>query len=196
MFLLQTIKSYKLGGKEYLLKVLDLETLTKKIRTKIISFEKTKQQKKLEKTKKIKIQREPVRAIGHKLGRLVSLVVGVSIQKNNVIVYLTNVKGKLLYFKTSGMLGISKRQKRKSVLVTLRLLKMLVLDNVKVKKNLPTALHLKNMSRRTSSVVTKFLSKNFTNVDVIKLKNNLPHNGCRPKKIKRKKRKKLYFTKN
>ena len=54
------------------------------------------------------------------------------------------------------------------------------------------ALHLKNFNKHLSLFVLNFLFK-YRNIGMLKISNSQPHNGCRPRKIKRKKRQRLNF---
>lgn len=194
MFLLQTIKNYKLRKKKDLFNVFYYEILINKIEKQVLDLIKIKEEGFNNESKQVFINNNL--KDNYKSEGLVTLILGVSVYKTNIIVYLTDVKGKVRYYNTSGILGITKKQKRKTISVILKLLKVLVAENNYLNKDIEIALHFKNLNKRTCFVITTFLTKNLTNMKVIKISNNQPHNGCRPKKIKRKKRRKILFTKS
>jgi len=194
MFLLQTIKNYKLRKKKDLFNVFYYEILINKIEKQVLDLIKIKEEGFNDESKQVFINNNL--KDNYKSEGLVTLILGVSVYKTNIIVYLTDVKGKVRYYNTSGILGITKKQKRKTISVILKLLKVLVAENNYLNKDIEIALHFKNLNKRTCFVITTFLTKNLTNMKVIKISNNQPHNGCRPKKIKRKKRRKILFTKS
>lgn len=179
--------------KKYLFNYFYYKTFEEKIKKNLISFKNLKKRKNKEKIKKRFVIQSLEKSVDYKFKNLVRFVIGISANRNNVVVYVTDIKGKLFYYKTSGMLGLLKKQKKRSVHIILRLLKILISDNQYLKNNFVSVLHLKNINKKLSMVIIKFLSKNFVHIKNIKLRNHQPHNGCRPKKIRRKKRKKISF---
>ena len=179
--------------KSYLFNYFYYKTFKQKIKNNLVLFKNLKKQKNKEKIRKRFVIQSPEKIIDYKFKNLIRFVIGISANRNNVIVYVTDIKGKLFYYKTSGMLGLLRKQKKRSVHIILRLLKILISDNQYLKNNFISALHLKNINKKLSMVIIKFLSKNFIHIKNIKIKNHQPHNGCRPKKIRRKKRKKISF---
>jgi len=132
----------------------------------------------------------------YELEHLINLILGVSMYKNKIVVFITNIKGKLLYFNTSGIMKIEKRKKK--IDVVLKLLIDLINKKKFFKSNTYIALHFKNINQNNSNIISKFLFNNLKqkNIKIIKIINNKPHNGCRPKKIRRKKLNKLNFNDN
>lgn len=126
--------------------------------------------------------------------KLVNIIIGVSIYKNNVVVFVSDVKGKLLYFNTSGLLKLETKKKRIDIIF--KLLIKLMREKKFFKSDTSIALHLKNSNQKISSSIIKFMCNNLThkNIQIIKIKNNKPHNGCRPKKVRRKKFRKINFN--
>ena len=125
----------------------------------------------------------------------INYILGVKIYKTNVIIYLSDIKGNIKFFYTAGSLNLKKNQKRKKVVVLTKLLKVLLLNiNFLTKKDV-IALYLQNFNEGLVKVVYFFLIKHY-NLEIVQINNNQPHNGCRPRKLKRKKRRKLNFNKN
>ena len=125
--------------------------------------------------------------------KLVNIIVGISVYKNNVVVFVSDIKGKLLYFNTSGLLKLDTKKKKIDIIFKL-LVKLLREEKFFTSGN-SVALHLKNTNQKISISIIKFLCNNLThkNIQIIKIKNNNPHNGCRPKKVRRKKFRKINF---
>jgi len=163
-----------------------------KIRNKLILLKNLKNRKNSEKVGQ-KFVIKPDKIIDYKFKDLIRFIIGVSAYRNNVIVYITDIKGKLSYYKSSGMLGLIKKQKKRSVHIIFKLLKFLISNNKHLKAGFVNALHLKNINKKLCVIIINFLSKNSIHIKNIRLRNHQPHNGCRPKKIRRKKRKKISF---
>ena len=51
----------------------------------------------------------------YKLKNLINVIVGISLYKNNIVVFITDIKGKMLFFKTSGILDIETKKKKKMI---------------------------------------------------------------------------------
>ena len=166
--------------------------MKKKIENDLIFFKNLKNSTN-EKTKQKFVVKYSGKAGNYKFENLIRFIIGISAYRNNVIVYVTDIKGKLRYYKSSGMLGLLKKQRKRSVRVIFKLLKLLISDNKHLKINFANALHLKNINKKMCAIVLNFLSKNSISVKSVRLRNHQPHNGCRPKKIRRKKRKKIFF---
>ena len=120
---------------------------------------------------------------------LIKYIIGISIYSTNIIMYVSDIKGTIKFFCTSNSLGLKKKKK----IVTLsKLIKYTISKVDFIFNNELVSLHFKNCTERLSSYASFILSQHY-NIEVIKVKNNTPHNGCRPRKIKRKKRQKLIF---
>lgn len=184
MFLLH-INKYKLKKIKY------YQNILKKIENNVKLLERIKEHQIAKNLQKI--IKKDFEVSFYKSNFFVKYILGVIISKTNTIVYLTDVKGKVKYFITSGILKINEKQ-NKTVVIS-KLLKFLLLKNINLRKTNGIVLHFKNLNQRLALIVFSLVSKYFQNILAVKICNNQPHNGCRPKKIKRKKRKKLVFTK-
>ena len=145
----------------------------------------------IEKMKKLKLTENSLNE-----NNFVNFVIGISINRTKIILYLTDVKGKVIYFNTSGLLNLTKKQKRKKIVVIFKLLKILLFKYKNLTNSKAIALHFKNLDKRTVLNILFFIRKYLKNIKIIKITNNQPHNGCRPKKIKRNKKRKIKFLKN
>ena len=123
---------------------------------------------------------------------LISYIVNIVITKKNSLIYVTNIKGGLEYFQSISSLNTTGKQKTKQPAALLKLLKFFI-SNANFLKKEPIILHFKNVNRRLFILLTKIL-ENVLYIKSIRTYNFLvPHNGCRPKKIKRKKNRKIMF---
>ena len=178
-----------------LLQISHLKNLIKKVREQIFFL------KKLKKTKRFKSLRfllSKVNFFGNfnfKSQNLIKYIIGISIYNTNIIIYLSDIKGTIKFFCTTGSLGIKRKQKKKKIAVLIKLIKFMMSKIKFVSKNDLIALHLKNFNDRLGSFTSSFLAK-YYNIELIRINNNQPHNGCRPRKLKRKKRRKLNFEKS
>ena len=124
---------------------------------------------------------------------IISNIIGLSIYATNIIIFLSNSKGNIIYFCSAGFLRIKKKYRKKKIVVLKKLIIYLITKTKNLSKNLLIGLHLKNISYFIVSMISVFLIKHFI-INIIRINNNKPHNGCRPKKIKRKRRKKTLFS--
>lgn len=119
---------------------------------------------------------------------LVDYILIINMSLTNTVIHLTDIKGKLLVSLSAGQLNFTGKQKRKQPSVLIMLLKELLIKTRFV-KNKTIAVHFKNTKEYYESLVISMLKEKFF-IQLIKSYNLLPHNGCRPKKLKRLKRKK------
>lgn len=124
--------------------------------------------------------------------KLVSYIINISFSRTNTLLHLMDPSGKLMFFYSAGNFSYKGKNKKARILVFNSMLKF-ISKNFKFLYYKPVVLHLKNvkfMKRRFIKKLTKkfplLLVKNF---------NVYPHNGCRIKKIRRKKFKKLIKNK-
>lgn len=125
----------------------------------------------------------------------VSYIIGVTVLPKSVVFYVSDIKKKLLFSIKSGQLGLKGNQKKRKPTVFIQLLryffKQQLFQNV---INKPVSVHFKNVDYSSLKTIVAFLTKKNLVIVAIKNFNNTPHNGCRPRKIKRKKRRKLFFN--
>merc|ERR1711897_91670 len=98
----------------------------------------------IEKMKKLKLTENSLNE-----NNFVNFVIGISISRTKIILYLTDVKGKVIYFNTSGLLNLTKKQKRKKIVVIFKLLKILLFKYKNLTNSKAIALHFKNLDKRT-----------------------------------------------
>jgi ribosomal protein S11 len=115
-------------------------------------------------------------------------IMNISILKKNTTIQVTDTKGQLkLFCSASFSLKLSGKQKMMQPKVLISLLKHF-LDRAYFLKNKLIALHSKYLNKNLLKLVVQRLKKKIS-IKTINYSNFFPHNGCRPKKIKRLKRK-------
>nr|YP_010248476.1 ribosomal protein S11 [Coscinodiscus granii]QTK21671.1 ribosomal protein S11 [Coscinodiscus granii] len=110
---------------------------------------------------------------------------------SNIIFNITNVEGKNIVSASSGILNYSSSQK-KNKHALLNILHSLKNENTSVENdnnfnflsNKNIILSVTGPIKKFNNIVIKFLKKDY-NIVAIKFKNLTPHNGCKPKKLKR-----------
>ena len=94
-----------------------------------------------------------------------------------------DIKGKLRFFRSAGSVELKGKRKTKQPLALNSLINSLKSD-AKFLHNQPIALHLLNVNSFSYTYVLSKLEEKFF-ITYIRLFKSVPHNGCRPRKIKR-----------
>ena len=114
---------------------------------------------------------------------LISYVVNVVLSPTNTYVNVTDLNGNVLISVSAGSLNLTKFQKKTQPIALLSVFKVL-LYKAGYLKSFPVALHFKNVKRFHESFLINLL-KTKLYVKSFQSYNLSPHNGCRPKKIKK-----------
>lgn len=114
---------------------------------------------------------------------LIVYIINVVLSKTNTFVNVVDIQGNVLVSISAGSLNLTKFQKKAQPTALLSVFKVLLLK-AKFLKNKPVALHFKNVKRFHESFFINVL-KNKLYIQSFQSYNLLPHNGCRPKKIKK-----------
>jgi ribosomal protein S11 len=114
----------------------------------------------------------------------VMYIINISFLRANTTIHVSDIKGNIKLFYTAGSVDLAGKQKKQRSLAVSRLISLLVKKATFLKKK-PLALHLNNVTFHKPLIVNK-LKRNFF-VKIIKSFNQAPYNGCRKKKIRRKK---------
>lgn len=114
---------------------------------------------------------------------LIMYVINVVLSSTNTIVNVVDLNGNVLISVSAGSLNLTKFQKKTQPLALLSVFKVLLLK-AKFLRNKPVALHFKNVKRFhesffINSLKTKLFIQSFQSYNLV------PHNGCRPKKLKK-----------
>ena len=116
----------------------------------------------------------------------VNYILTLSISQTNTLINLSDTNGQVLVSLSGGSIKLKKRQKKLQPLAIINLLKSLVLIT-NFKSNESMTIHFKNVKPYYESIVINLLKK-IIFIKSIKSSNLQPHNGCRPRKIKKIKR--------
>ena len=115
---------------------------------------------------------------------MIMYIVNISFLKANTIINVSDIKGNVKFFYSAGSVGLTGKQKKKRRLTVSKLISLLI-KKAMFLKNKPIALHLNNVNFYNSLIINKL--KHTLYIRVIKRFNQTPYNGCRKKKIRRKK---------
>ena len=111
-------------------------------------------------------------------------VVNISFLKANTTIHVSDIKGNMKLFYSAGSVGLGGKQKRQRRVAAAKLISLL-LKKATFLSNKPIALHLNNVNSYKNLIVSK-LKRNLY-IRLIKTFNQAPYNGCRKKKVRRKK---------
>lgn len=123
----------------------------------------------------------------------VNYVLNITFSSTNTLLNLANIKGQTLIFLSSGYINLKKKQKKTQPSAVINLLKTLILKSYFL-HNQTVALHFKNVKPYYEHLIIKLLKK-IVFLKIMKSSNLQPHNGCRPKKLKRFKQRTKRFLK-
>lgn len=115
---------------------------------------------------------------------IVMYIVSISFLKANTTIHVSDTKGNMKLFYSAGSIGLKGKQKKKRSIAVSKLISLLLRKAVFL-KNKPIALHLTNVNFYNSLIVNKL--KHALYIRVIKSFNQSPYNGCRKRKVRRKK---------
>lgn len=117
---------------------------------------------------------------------IISYIININLSPTNTIISVTDIKGNPKISLSAGLINLTKRQKKTQPMALINIFKVLLLK-ARFLKNNPIALHFKNTKPYYESLIIKVL-KDKLYIKSIQSYNLSPHNGCRPKKLKRIKR--------
>jgi len=115
---------------------------------------------------------------------VVAYIISISFLKANTTIHVSDTKGNLKLFYSAGSVELSGKQKRKRRIAISKLIS-LVLKKANFLGQKPIALHLNNVNFY-KNLITRKLKRNLY-IKVVKILNQTPYNGCRKKKLRRKK---------
>lgn len=116
----------------------------------------------------------------------VNYILTLTVSLTNTLINLSDAEGKLIISLSSGSINLKKKQKTLQPLAMINLLKSLILLT-NFKNNESLTIHFKNIKSYYESIIINLL-KNIIFIKSIKSSNLQPHNGCRPKKLRKIKR--------
>lgn len=116
---------------------------------------------------------------------LVTYIIDLTFSKTNTLLHVMDFAGNLKFFCSAGSLQYKGKRKKISRYSVFRYMYKVLVYKLKFLKGQPLALHLKNVGS-TKFLIIKLLKKKLF-IKVIKSYDLYPHNGCRKKKVIRKK---------
>ena len=119
----------------------------------------------------------------HKCNALVVYIVCFSFSKSNSFLCVSDSAGNLKFFCSAGSFNHTGKNKKLRFVVLKNFYNTLL--NLEFLKNKPIALHLKNIKSEKPWIIKNLKKKFF--IAIVRTFNMDPHNGCRKKKIRRKK---------
>lgn len=124
--------------------------------------------------------------IKNKNQKQVFLIFNIQFSKSNIFINITDFFGNTKQLVSSGIVGFIGTEKLNTYAL-IRLYNYLVAQNKTLAIN-SIAVHYKNIKQNHNKLILKYIKSIFTVKD-LKFYISSPYNGCRPKKIKRLKRK-------
>lgn len=114
---------------------------------------------------------------------LISFLIKFNLTLTNTFINVTDIKGNLILSLSAGRVELQKRQKTSQPNALIQILKHLFLK-AKFLQNKTVGLQFKNLKSYHELIIINIL-KNKIFIKSLRSYNLYPHNGCRPKKIKR-----------
>lgn len=127
-------------------------------------------------------------SISTNLDHVVMYIVDITFSRSNTFLNVMDSSGKLKFYCSAGHLQFKGKRNKKSRLLVFKSICHILLTKVKFLKGKPIALHLKNVGFKKFQIISKLKTHFF--IKLVKVFNLFPFNGCRKKKVKRKKIKK------
>ena len=152
------------------------ETLLKKS----LLLEKSKNYKKLSLNKTIGNFKHQLK----KEDFLIVYIITIIFLKANTNINVSDIKGNVKLSYTSGSVNLLGKQKKNRVKAISRLISLLV-KKASFLNNCPVSVHLYNVTSHKPLILNKL--KNSFFIRLVKIFNQSPYNGCRKKKVRRKK---------
>jgi len=113
---------------------------------------------------------------------IISYFIIINVSRSNIITNIVSVSGDVIVHLTSGKVGFKGPNKSKKFSMITILKK--IIYNYSFLKNKPVAVKLKGLKYNNKLILKKFHEKFL--LKAVLYENRIPHNGCRPRKIKRK----------
>ena len=111
-------------------------------------------------------------------------IINISFLKANTTIHISDIKGNLKLFYSAGSVNLTGKQKRKRRISVSKLISLL-LKKATFLTTEPVALHLNNINFHKNFIISRL--KRVLYIRIIKSFNQAPYNGCRKKKLRRKK---------
>lgn len=137
-----------------------------------------------------------IKSFNVKRSLLVKYIIDITFSRTNTLLHVMDFAGNLKFYCSAGVLKYTGKSKKSRKRVIRDIYKKILVSKLNYLTNYPVALHLKNVNS-TTELIIKLLKKKFC-IKVIKIFSSFPYNGCRKKKVRRKKirMKKRFNNKN
>lgn len=178
MFLSHIIKKPKNQNYSNLIKYLKLKKYIKKINIKVFFLNQINEKHNIKNFSLVYNN-----AFSFKPKNLIKYIISINLLEKNTFINVTDVKGKLRFFKSAGFVNLKGKRKIKQPLALNNLINSLK-SEAKFLSNESIALHLTNVNFFSYQYVLSMLEEHFF-ILFIRALDAKPHNGCRPRKIKR-----------
>lgn len=122
------------------------------------------------------------------LDHVVMYIIDITFSRSNTFLNVMDTSGKLKFFCSAGHLQFKGKRNKKSRFLVFKSICHILLTKLKFLKGKPIALHLKNVGFKRFQIIKKLKTHFF--IKLVKVFNLFPFNGCRKKKVRRKKIKK------
>lgn len=120
-------------------------------------------------------------------GFVIMYIVSIVFSKTNTLLHVMDYSGRLKFFYSAGSFSYVGKSKKARSVVFKKFYRVLV-SKLKFLRNKPISLHLTNVGFNKFWIVKKLKKRLF--IKIVKNFNSYPYNGCRKKKVVRKKFKK------
>lgn len=121
--------------------------------------------------------------LGSSLSKGCQAILYVKSSRSNTIVSLTNLKGKVQFIQSCGSMGFQGKKKRSTKFAVESTLYSIV-EKAKEQGHKSVFVHLNGFARARFAVLS-CLKKNDLKIEGIRDLTPNPHNGCRPRKVRR-----------
>lgn len=118
---------------------------------------------------------------------LISYIIDITFSQTNTLLHVMDPLGNLKFFCSAGSLNFKGKAKRSRFLVFREMYNILI-SKLRFLKGQPIAVHFKNVGSSRFWILKKLKKKFF--IRVVKSFSSYPYNGCRKRKMRRKKFKK------
>lgn len=154
----------------------------KKLKKQFIFLNNIKQQSYQQLLKQLMLQNKPSRLVNN---LIIRYIIDITFSRSNTLLQVMDSNGALTFFCSAGNLSYKGKTKTFRFQVLKSIYRILI-TKLSYLKRKPVALHLKNVNSSEKSRILRKLKKKLI-IKHVKLFNLFPFNGCRAKKIVRKK---------
>lgn len=126
--------------------------------------------------------------ISTNLDHVIMYIIDITFSRSNTFLNVMDASGKLKFFCSAGHLQFKGKRNKKSRFLVFKSICRILITKLKFLKGKPIALHLKNVGFKRFQIIKKLKTHFF--IKLVKVFNLFPFNGCRKKKVRRKKIKK------